>query len=142
MPDTWHICASSLQKVRATLSCTLREKFMHAQRLTVIPLIIFCIIQVLGNKHTSIKSHHMKLHVKQEKHTHYNFIKIYKILKLFDVTEMIVVISICSTLFIIFHWPTWGKQFFSLPLSWYLSCKQNQFKWIIMRKKVYCILGI
>lgn len=42
MPDTWHICASSLQNPRATLSWTLREKLIHAQRVTVIPLIIFC----------------------------------------------------------------------------------------------------
>lgn len=44
MPDTWHIWANSLQNPRATLSCTLREKLIHAHRLTVIPLIIFCYI--------------------------------------------------------------------------------------------------
>lgn len=43
IPDIWHIWASSLQNPRATLSCTLREKLMHAHRLTVIPLIIFCV---------------------------------------------------------------------------------------------------
>ena len=66
MPDTWHIWTNSLQKVRATLSCTLREKFMHAHWLTVIPFIIFCIIQVLADKVTSINSYYMKFRTKQE----------------------------------------------------------------------------
>jgi len=27
-----------------------------------------------------------------------------------------------DTLFIMFHCPTWGKQSFSLPVSWYFNC--------------------
>lgn len=57
MPDTWHIWASSLQKLRATLSCTLREKLIQAHRLTVIPLIIFCITKRAGNQKISSRNH-------------------------------------------------------------------------------------
>lgn len=41
MPEVKHICASSWQNPRATLSCTFREKFMQIQLLTVPPLTIF-----------------------------------------------------------------------------------------------------
>lgn len=50
MPDTWHIWANSLQNPRATLSWTLREKLIHAQRLTVIPFIIFCVFKITINE--------------------------------------------------------------------------------------------
>jgi hypothetical protein len=41
IPDIWHMIASSLQKPLAALSCTFREKLMHAQLLTLPPLTIF-----------------------------------------------------------------------------------------------------
>uniref|UniRef100_A0A3Q7I545 Reverse transcriptase Ty1/copia-type domain-containing protein n=1 Tax=Solanum lycopersicum TaxID=4081 RepID=A0A3Q7I545_SOLLC len=60
IPDIPHICASLEQNPCVTLSCTLREKLMQIQLITVPPLTIF--------------------------------------------------------LFIMFHWPTCGKQSFSQPL--------------------------
>lgn len=38
IPETWHMTASSWQKLRAALSWTLREKLMHIQWLTLPPL--------------------------------------------------------------------------------------------------------
>ena len=42
-----------------------------------------------------------------------------------------------NTLFIIFHCPTWGRQSFSLPVSWYLSCKKqkNQYSHMLEPKR-------
>jgi hypothetical protein len=41
IPDIWHMIASSWQKPLAALSCTFREKLIHAQLLTLPPLTIF-----------------------------------------------------------------------------------------------------
>lgn len=114
MPDTWHIWTSSLQNPRATLSWTLREKLIHAQRLTVMPLIIFCARE--NHKSDSKTSWEIGIGI---------FISPRKKRK----STVNLTYTRKATLFIIFHCPTWGKQTFSFPVSWYFNCiHEMQFK--------------
>lgn len=100
IPETWHMTASSWQKLRAALSWTLREKLMHIQWLTLPPLNILWNTTNITIRATNLEVF-CRYNIKKKKNC-------------FTQNQ--------HTLFIIFHCPTLGKQSFSLPLSLYLSC--------------------